>query len=924
MDRCLLLLAVAIFAAVEGPLVFGLRELRDPAPTTEDPAVSNDDSLMPLTAVAPLSHDTVAPTATVQLAAFDGRQGRRLNVAASMQLPPSYGPTASPSPLPSMPLPPSPVEGNTPSPLPSTPLPPTEGNFSPSPVPPAPSPIPPPPPSPVMNDEAPAPSPIPPPPPSPVMNDEAPAPSPLPPSPYVKDTPFPSSPTPSSPPPFILDPSEEPSPPSPQAPSPPVQASPVPSPTEQSPEPASPPAPWPTVPPSPSPAPSPAPSYPPSYPSSYPPSYSPSPVPSYPPTSSHSPSPVPSPSPDPSSNSSSPSPSPSSSDTPSASYSPSPSPPVASPSPSDAPSASDSPFPSPSPSSPTSVLSNAPVCGGDGTAATCLKTNATTGTILDAYLLSASGWQSVSSSYPILLYEFGVISIIGSNTTYKARQAYSTKSTATITSLPAGGANTLYVCVRAANSTTIPVGDRACALVTVKASTQVSDQQITSSILAVQQALSSSSAVSVADSLDMAQRLSALATVANSSTVSALASNLLSQMLNAAVNSDLSSATASQVFGGMSAMWSLSSANGRAAVLNSVGSLTAKIAQLQLTPDAAGPIAGFFSEMLDNASELVSTTAAGLGGASSAASIKAAQQVLGTLVQGGAALTQGLLNAAPADGSAISISTTRLSAAVRHASVALASAGITTSFHAPGVATASSQRRRSLLASDFSTSSPVTVALSPAVGQLCAAVASCASSAGFGLTVRILDDTSLLIASLGGSAVPLAANLANRRIGGSVEIISPIVRISAPGLPASASTLPSLVVLDLPVNMTAIAVNGANTTRALVRLQDVGAASVDSSVGIFSGTSATSTLNPGASGSTVPDVISGYSNSLGDFVVLQYASGAVLTSGSSSSSPSPSPSPSPAHSAAGSATQPHTLLACVLVGLVTLLLTFLS
>ncbi len=111
------------------------------------------------------------------------------------------------------------------------------------------------------------------------------------------------------------------------------------------------------------------------------------------------------------------------------------------------------------------------------------------------------------------------------------------------------------------------------------------------------------------------------------------------------------------------------------------------------------------------------------------------------------------------------------------------------------------------------------------------------------------------------------------------------------------------------------------------RVQDFGAAALAPAVGIAAGPSATVTHDNG--GAAAADMVSGYSDRLGEVVVLQYETGAAGQQGGgggdSPASPSPSHSPSTSSqlrpvrlgNAAGPAALPSSLLITLMVGLAT-------
>ncbi|EFJ45755.1 hypothetical protein VOLCADRAFT_93942 [Volvox carteri f. nagariensis] len=537
--------------------------------------------------------------------------------------------------------------------------------------------------------------------------------------------------------------------------------------------------------------------------------------------------------------------------------------------------------------------------------AACLLVNATSGTTLDAFELLAPGWQSRSAVYPELLYEFGLLVNSGGGIVRKPWQPYADATIVIFAGLPEG-TNSLYVCVRAARDLLTATGPRACASVKVQVSAQVSAAQIAREMSAIQSIVLSASTVPTSVVLTMARRLGAIAASANGSfadSTGTLASTLLAELVASAGNKTSSMSSVLTVFGGISTLWLLARADGRAAAVDGVNSLAEKLALQPLAFEDAQPIAGFFDVIIAGAMDIVAASSSG-GNGSVAARSKAARGMLASVIHGTDSLVRGLLNSAKCDGSSTRLATSRLSIAAGCMNMELAAAaGSAMSVAALGTAVA---RHRRMLASELSATPPVTVVLDPAVAPLCVADAACAST-GLRLAVSIFTDLSLLMTALGGSAVPLAMNVSDYRMGGLVEIVSPIVRFSAPGLPVSAYGLSKLVTFDLMLNATAIMARGANTKRALVRLQDSGAAASDPTSGIYDGSSRTQTLQSEMINNVV--TISGYSNFLGDFVVLQYENTANPTSGASPSLPEVSK----VGNTAGDGLQPSLLLTAALV-----------
>ncbi|KXZ50834.1 hypothetical protein GPECTOR_15g520 [Gonium pectorale] len=527
--------------------------------------------------------------------------------------------------------------------------------------------------------------------------------------------------------------------------------------------------------------------------------------------------------------------------------------------------------------------------------------------ILSAFRLDASGWRSGSVAFPSLVYEFGVLS----GAVYKARQAYSTDASASVVALPAG-ATTVYVCVRSANikdsgRAVVPIGPKACSTCVVQISAQVTKEAVADQISALKESAYKSSSVTTSSALGAVQKLAAVATVTNATdssnaqTVMELASDLLTQLVNASSEvNDTASMVA--VFDGVGTLWSMANASSRAAVVDGVSALSAKLASQSLTPEDAQPVMALFSQMLDSAVEIASTQGASTSAGSATSQRKeAARSLLASMTQATASLTRGLLNAAPNNGSTVHLVTARLSAAVQRATAALASAGLTLAVNTPPGSGAATGRR--LLAVS---ASPASISLNPTVGSLCAADAICAVD-GIGLTLTATADTSLLAMALDGSFAPLAAAQPDFVAGSVVQVISPIVRVAAPGLPSAALGLSTLIILDLPVDVTMV---NSSAKRVVVRLQDVGAAPADAGSGIVAAASSTRTRASASAADTV-SAIQAVSDSLGDFVVVQYTTG--IAEPNSGSVPG----------AAGLA-RPSALLSAILVGAATLAVTLLA
>ncbi|KAG2424289.1 hypothetical protein HXX76_014667 [Chlamydomonas incerta] len=382
-------------------------------------------------------------------------------------------------------------------------------------------------------------------------------------------------------------------------------------------------------------------------------------------------------------------------------------------------------------------------------------------------------------------------------------------------------------------------------------------------------------------------------------------------------------------FGAMDTLWPLASDTGRNLVVSRVSVITAPLASQQVAPEDAEHVVGLLTTILTDGPDLVIATvsayAASSGGNGTTASgnstsggssstnggdgnmgnmgngtgngngngngnqmqglSEAANALLVAVSDSSASLTRGLLNGAPADGTPVRFATAKLTAAVQRATAALAAAGVTVSVAAATVSVNQGSGRhrhsRHLIAStstgDYAANAQVSASLNPAVGGLCSSDPTCAS-AGLGVALTVLPDPSLLLTALGGSAAALAANMSDYTPGSSVQLVSPIVRVTAPGLPSTAFSLASLLYLDLPVNASAVAAGGSTAKRALVRLQDFNVATADASVGVSASRSTTVTSN--STTAAAERVVSGYSNTLGDFVVIQYNSNGVGQSGS--------------------------------------------
>ncbi len=358
---------------------------------------------------------------------------------------------------------------------------------------------------------------------------------------------------------------------------------------------------------------------------------------------------------------------------------------------------------------------------------------------------------------------------------------------------------------------------------------QVSDQLAAlTSFTTASTASSSAAKPSPSETLAMAARLAAVSSVTSNSSsaetkaaVASLASSLLKNLISSTTTSSspASVADTTAVFSGMNTLLAMASEDSRAAVMEGASHMAEALSSKPVSVEDAGPVVDFFTSMLEDTASLVASAAASAGGGSanvnaSQAVADGAKSILASLMRGTAALTQGLLNGAPSNGSVVQISTAKLAAAVEKASAALAAAGITMQVAPPPSVSAASAGRRLLQ----SAASTVSASLNPAVGSLCSSDPDCSAS-GLGVQVTVIRDTSLLLTSLGGTAAPLAANLSDYRAGGAASIVSQIVRVAASGIPSSAVGLGSLLVLDLPVNLTAVAAGPANSKRVILRLQ---------------------------------------------------------------------------------------------------------
>ncbi|GLC55753.1 hypothetical protein PLESTB_001025000 [Pleodorina starrii] len=447
---------------------------------------------------------------------------------------------------------------------------------------------------------------------------------------------------------------------------------------------------------------------------------------------------------------------------------------------------------------------------------------------------------------------------------------------------------------------------------------KITAKQLADVLSSVQAELATASASSTpADTLAMSKRLAAAAAAANGTAstadTSALAGTILALLVSSSsinnINSTSSTASMLMTFNGVGTMWSLASSNSRASALTGVSALSAKLATQQLAVEDAQPVAEFFSTVLGDAMGLVQEFAAsaGNGAAGVAARALAAHDVLASVVLNADSLTRGLLKGATCNGTAVLIATARISASVQCVTAALAATGsVSSSLPSPPGVSSVSSRRRSLMASSNSnsnTAATVSMSVNPAIAPLCAADATCAS-AGLDVTTTVLADTSLLLTALSGTAVPLVTNLSDYKAGGAVNIISHIVRVAAPGLPSSAIGLSGLVTLNIPINSTASKLRGANARRAI----DVGVVPVDPSAGISGVRSVTTTSNPETVGNIL-DTVSGNSNNMGDFVVVEYESTTKSNGGSSSALPELGSNTG----AAGPALQPLSWLTATLV-----------
>ncbi len=378
----------------------------------------------------------------------------------------------------------------------------------------------------------------------------------------------------------------------------------------------------------------------------------------------------------------------------------------------------------------------------------------------------------------------------------------------------------------------IPQPPTSIPLPTFRAVLQVSQEQVGNQLAALTSftADSNTTKATPSQTLAMAARLAAVSSVSNSTSaetkaaIATLASSLLISLVSTSTAGGSAPASATDTaarFSGMNTMLSMTSSAtdaSRAAIMAGASQMAQALSSKPISVEDAGPIVDFFSSMLDDTTALVVSAAASAGGGGSASQAVAdgAKSVLASLMRGTAALTQGLLNGTPSNGTIVQISTAKLAAAVRKASAALAAAGVTMQIAPPPAASGAASAGRRLLQSAAST---VSASLNPAIGSLCAADPDCCAS-GLGVQLTVIRDTSLLLTSLGGSAAPLAANTSDyRRAGGAASIVSQIVRVAASGLPASAVGTGSLVVLDLPVNLTAVTAGPANSKRVILRLQ---------------------------------------------------------------------------------------------------------
>ncbi|KAG2496429.1 hypothetical protein HYH03_005653 [Edaphochlamys debaryana] len=556
------------------------------------------------------------------------------------------------------------------------------------------------------------------------------------------------------------------------------------------------------------------------------------------------------------------------------------------------------PSPTPSPSQPTSPAppTTAPTCA-LGEPFRCLTINATSGSPLDAFVLTATEFRAASADYPDVVFEFGVLEDAGN----WVRQAYSLHPSTVISGLKAGFVR-LYACARAAAVPTgEPIGPRTCAHLVVNITAQA--EQASALLSKATEALLAGPINSTARMVEVAQTLSTALSLdpeaAGTVTARVLASNLLTQLVGSAPAANASSSATLAVLTGVAALWSVVTPASRTDSLASVTTLSESLATQQLAAEDCAAVVTLYSAMVDGAKADVLAAANGTANATAAA--ETARDVLAAVTRGAAALTRGLLNGATADGAPVTLATATLSALVQRATAALASAGVNATLSQPG---AQSGYRRHLL----SAPSPVTVALNTSAGALCAADAFCAQY-GLGLTLTILADSSLLLASMGGSAAALAVRLPGYQAGMQVSLVSPIVRIAAPGLPAAAVGTLGLVAFAIPVNASALV---PSALRAVVRLQDFAVAAVDPSAGITAAASTTRTLP--AAASAAADVVSGDSSAMGDFVVLQYGSGtAVPNSGNSTD-----------NNGAATTRVPSSLLTSTLAGIVTLALAVLA
>eukprot|EP00198_Chlamydomonas_reinhardtii_P008472 XP_001697809.1 predicted protein [Chlamydomonas reinhardtii] len=479
---------------------------------------------------------------------------------------------------------------------------------------------------------------------------------------------------------------------------------------------------------------------------------------------------------------------------------------------------------------------NSPVAPTCTTVTGCLTVNASSGGALDAFNLTAQNWvpasRDASNAAAGLLYEFGVAAPLGmsGNLAYTPYRPYSPVPNFVIQGLPVGLVD-LYVCVRAAGSASsqLPVGPRACASLRVNISGQVSESQVMDQLSAIAAFTStidrptgtSASVAAIVVAVEVSQRLAAVAALTNSSSFVGNAGN------SSTYNSSRASIT------GLATGLLQDVVDLRTLVISRVSVITAPLASQQVAVEDAEHVVGLLTTILTDGPALVlssaygnatNSTSSGDGNMGNSTQMQGVSQAANALLMAvsdsAAYLTRGLINGAPADGT------------------------------------------------------PVSASLNPAVGNLCSSDPTC-SSAGLGVAVTIISDPSLLLTSLGGSAAVLAANQSDFMAGSS--LVSPLVRVTAPGLPSTASSLNTLLYLDVPVNTSAVAAGGSTAKRVLVRLQDYNLGTADASAGVSASRSTTVTSN--STTAAADGVVSGYSNTLGDFVVIQYNTNGMGQSG---------------------------------------------